>query len=447
MKARTFAAIAAAAMTVCGASAAQRNYLRFTARGGTVRIGMTTHNVTAKNPALPLTLEWTDSPDAEPWTPFEAGSTAVALGENKTAWFRQYDPERKALSDADTFAGWHFTMTADGATPSATVEAAGNCLSIVDATCEGGSVAANALSYLFSRCTVLATPPELPATNVETSACSHMFYGCTALTSPPKLPATKIGTSCYAYMFYGCAKLETAPALPARSLAASCYSYMFKNCTSLVFAPHLPAATLAKGCYQSMFDGCEKLARISVAFTNWNAGDNSTKEWVENVPAGGRFIKPAALASTTGISNIPTGWTTYAPLVTTVPKTEGLSAVAVVDGQTIMPTLAANGLSSTFTLCSAESDVGISVQPEEGYVLVRLAAPVADQSAALQIEGLTVGGGQATLSFGVKTTAALDSPDWQPATISDAALSPDGKTVTLTIPATAAQGYYKFADE
>ena len=443
MKTTLIAAIVAAATLVCGASAAQKNYLRFTARGGSVAIGMVKHNASTTSPVAPLTLEWTDNPDAVAWNLLEAGSTAVVLDEGETAYFRQHDPERKGLSNEDDYAGWHFTMTADEATPSATVAAAGNVLSLIDATRESGVVGTNGLSYLFYNCKILTTPPELPATHLETRAFFHMFDGCAALTRPPLLPATELGSECYSYMFAKCTGLASAPALPATTLASSCYSYMFRNCTSLVFAPHLPATTLAKGCYYYMFAGCAKLKRISVAFKSWQTDNNETKDWLKDVATSGRFIKPAALSVATGMSNIPSGWTTYAPLTTTMPATEGLSVSAVVDGQTILPTRSPSGSTDVFTFCSIETDVEITTQTEDGYALVRLAPEVTNQSAALQFDGLAVENGAVSLSFGVRTTPALDAPDWQPATISNAALSPDGKRVTLTLPATAAQGFYK----
>ena len=75
-----------------------------------------------------------------------------------------------------------------------------------------------------------------------------------------------------------------------------------------------------------------------------------------------------------------------------------------------------------------------------------LAPEVANQSAALLFDGLAVENCAVSLSFGVRTIPALDAPDWQPATISNAALSPDGKRVTLTLPAIATQGFYKFSE-
>ena len=43
--------------------------------------------------------------------------------------------------------------------------------------------------------------------------------------------------SCFSYMFYKCTSLATAPELPATTLADSCYIYMFCGCSSLTEAP------------------------------------------------------------------------------------------------------------------------------------------------------------------------------------------------------------------
>ena len=84
---------------------------------------------------------------------------------------------------------------------------------------------------------------------------------------------------------------------------------MFQDCTSLTVAPSLPATTLAQSCYDDMFANCVKLSSINVAFTDWKEDLNATQDWVYNVAASGTFIKPTALPLSTGIHNIPEGWT------------------------------------------------------------------------------------------------------------------------------------------
>ena len=93
-----------------------------------------------------------------------------------------------------------------------------------------------------------------------------LFTGCTALIIPPELPATTLASSCYECMFQDCTSLTHAPALPVTMLAVSCYTYMFSGCTNLTQAPTLPATTLAVSCYEYMFSGCTSL-KLSVTQT------------------------------------------------------------------------------------------------------------------------------------------------------------------------------------
>ena len=92
-----------------------------------------------------------------------------------------------------------------------------------------------------------------------------MFSFCTALTVPPELPATTLAGACYMYMFNECSSLAEAPELPATTMENACYSRMFRNCTSLVEPPDLPATTLAAGCYGCMFEGCTSLTSIDLS--------------------------------------------------------------------------------------------------------------------------------------------------------------------------------------
>ena len=68
-----------------------------------------------------------------------------------------------------------------------------------------------------------------------------------------------LAQSCYINMFSGCTALTTPPELPATTLAQSCYRHMFSDCTALKSAPALPVTTLADWCYEQMFNGCTAL--------------------------------------------------------------------------------------------------------------------------------------------------------------------------------------------
>ena len=115
---------------------------------------------------------------------------------------------------------------------------------------------------LFKGCTVLITPPELPATTLTDYCYECMFQDCTGLTQAPTLSATTLAEACYYGIFWGCTSLAQAPALPAATLTNYCYKKMFYQCTSLTQTPALPATTLAVDCYNGMFSGCTSLTQV-----------------------------------------------------------------------------------------------------------------------------------------------------------------------------------------
>lgn len=47
---------------------------------------------------------------------------------------------------------------------------------------------------------------------------------------------------------------------------------------------------------------------MDVSFTAWNPA-NATSYWVSGIAASGTFTCPSILPKTTGVNNIPTGWT------------------------------------------------------------------------------------------------------------------------------------------
>lgn len=113
--------------------------------------------------------------------------------------------------------------------------------------------------YLFKKCDVLTSVPDLPATNLAAYCYSNMFEECTSIAEAPELPAKIMADHCYYYMFRKCTAIKKAPELPAKKLAPSCYTDMFSGCTALTEVPDLLAKELPEGCYQSMFYSCEAL--------------------------------------------------------------------------------------------------------------------------------------------------------------------------------------------
>lgn len=122
---------------------------------------------------------------------------------------------------------------------------------------------------MFYGCVSITKPPKIYATKMAQQSCEYMFAGCTALTEAPELPATVLAYSCYAEMFYGCTALVRATPLPAATVAGHCYTGMFEGCTALETLPMLPAVgRMAEWCYKGMFDGC---AKIKVSATQTGA--------------------------------------------------------------------------------------------------------------------------------------------------------------------------------
>lgn len=113
--------------------------------------------------------------------------------------------------------------------------------------------------YLFNKCNVLTSVPDLPATNLAAYCYSNMFEECTSIAEAPELPAKIMADHCYYYMFRKCTAIKKAPKLPAKKLAPSCYTDMFSGCTALTEVPDLLAKELPEGCYQSMFYSCKAL--------------------------------------------------------------------------------------------------------------------------------------------------------------------------------------------
>lgn len=124
------------------------------------------------------------------------------------------------------------------------------------------------------------------------------------------LPDNIIASNFYSYMFSGCTLLKTPPKLPALTLGEYCYSYMFQGCTEIEQAPVLPAKTLIKNCYAKMFMGCSKLKYVKALFTSDTIGRYNS-QWLDNTASKGTFVmsKDAKWdAAAFDKNGIPQGW-------------------------------------------------------------------------------------------------------------------------------------------
>jgi hypothetical protein len=185
-----------------------------------------------------------------------------------------------------------------------------NCSNLVSAPALPATTMKKLCYYsMFEGCSKLTTPPALPATTMAEDCYGYMFRGCSELQSAPALPATSMVKDCYYGMFMACSSLSTPPELPATSLKESCYAYMFYNCTSLTSSPVLSVSHLYNKEYSNMFYGCSNLS--SVTCLAIYVGSGSVSNWLNGVAASGTFYKaPSMTGWTTGVSGIPSGWTT-----------------------------------------------------------------------------------------------------------------------------------------
>ena len=248
------------------------------------------------------------------------------------------------------------------------------CTGLVSA--EHLTMASNATSScyhgMFSNCSNLVTPPQLPATILSDNCYKNMFYNCTSLTTAPSLPATKLATYCYGDMFNNCTSLTTAPSLPAITLASNCYTGMFSKCTSLVNAPALSATTLASNCYSWMFDSCTALTSLTVYFTSISS-DNINK-WFNNVDTVGTLYCPTMATYSESDLSLPSGWTISK--TAWVEREQNISydgVDVIVTGTTKALNASTNAAGATLTYSSSNPNVA-TIEELGGRMMIRALA-------------------------------------------------------------------------
>lgn len=118
--------------------------------------------------------------------------------------------------------------------------------------------------YLFNKCNVLTSVPDLPATNLADHCYSSMFRKCTSIAEAPELPAKKLAPFCYYDMFSGCTALTKVPDLLVKELPEHCYQYMFSSCEALVNGPKVSATTINQYSCHQMFAYCKNLSSVKL---------------------------------------------------------------------------------------------------------------------------------------------------------------------------------------
>ena len=132
------------------------------------------------------------------------------------------------------------------------------------------------------------------------------------------LPATTLTNYCYRAMFSKATLLDTPPVLPATTLSQGCYYYMFEEC-AFTTAPDLLATTIPSQAYYAMFISCSNLNYIKCMATSGVSKTNCTN-WTQNVASSGNFVKAENVTWTRSQSGIPTNWAVYDNILLLTPE-------------------------------------------------------------------------------------------------------------------------------
>ena len=132
------------------------------------------------------------------------------------------------------------------------------------------------------------------------------------------LPATTLTNYCYRAMFSKATLLDTPPVLPATTLSQGCYYYMFEEC-AFITAPDLLATTIPSQAYYAMFISCSNLNYIKCMATSGVSTGNCSN-WTQNVASSGNFVKAENVTWTRSQSGIPTNWAVYDNILLLTPE-------------------------------------------------------------------------------------------------------------------------------
>ena len=179
----------------------------------------------------------------------------------------------------------------------------------------------NVFHNMFCNCKSLVKGPEIIVSefkngmygNNNTYTFQYMFAGCTSMTgATASLPALDLSPSanCYEGMFSGCTSLVNPPELPATILSKYCYRQMFAGCTSMKKSPDLMVTSVtASDAYASMFSGCTSLNYIKCMAVNQDQYPIVMSGWVIGVSSTRTFVKSPSATWATGVAGIPNNWT------------------------------------------------------------------------------------------------------------------------------------------
>ena len=140
-----------------------------------------------------------------------------------------------------------------------------------------------------------------------------MFYQSKLVNAKNlRFTLTTLSPGTYQALFQNCAMLKVPP--KEITIGVDVYQQMFFDCTSLVSSPDILIPTLVSNNLKEMFKNCTSLKYIKILSTDISAS-NCLQNWVQNVPAGGTFVKAAGVTYPSGASGIPNGWTVEEEIV------------------------------------------------------------------------------------------------------------------------------------
>lgn len=157
----------------------------------------------------------------------------------------------------------------------------------------------------------------LPAKTLYNSSYNGMFRGATNLVNGPKLlPALDVPTDAYSSMFEGCVKLTEGPEIVATTVSGDtalnrmfCMNRNSKVTAAMTKSPVLRITNpLAySNVYQQLFCGNGNITEVTILAQATNL---TFSNWLNYTNTGGVIKTLSGTTFSSGVSGLPSGWTT-----------------------------------------------------------------------------------------------------------------------------------------
>ena len=128
-----------------------------------------------------------------------------------------------------------------------------------------------------------------------------------------KINLARISPGAYYYMFRECTYLVYAP----KEISCTGFSEgdrgqfegMFYGCSSLEESPIINVSTLPRNALKAAFQYCTNIKKVTLLATDISHS-NCLYAWLDHASASGVIVKRSSVTLPSGISGVPTGWTT-----------------------------------------------------------------------------------------------------------------------------------------